>query len=108
VPSRPVHAAAWAAEWTHRLLGTSAPLLSRIEVRKIAWTHWFRTDAAARDLGWTAKIPFEEGIARCVPSCREMLAARTALRRLKMRSQPRQVRDARPPREAVETLREGE
>jgi 3beta-hydroxy-delta5-steroid dehydrogenase/steroid delta-isomerase len=83
VPRSPVHAFAWAAEWAHRLSGAPAPLLSRIEIRKVAWSHWFRTEAAERDLGWRAQVPLEEGLARCVPSCRELLARQedTALRR---------------------------
>jgi 3beta-hydroxy-delta5-steroid dehydrogenase/steroid delta-isomerase len=108
VPARPVHAAAHLAEWTHRLLGTPAPLLSRIEVRKIAWSHWFRIDAAARDLGWTPKVPLAEGLARCVPSCREMLAARAALRRREVRAQAREIGDALAPREVAQTLAEGD
>jgi 3beta-hydroxy-delta5-steroid dehydrogenase/steroid delta-isomerase len=108
VPARPVHAAAYLAEWTHRVLGTPAPLLSRIEVRKIAWSHWFRIEAAARDLGWTPRVPLEEGLARCVPSCREMLATQEALRRRKVRAQFREIRDARAPREGVQALGEGD
>jgi 3beta-hydroxy-delta5-steroid dehydrogenase/steroid delta-isomerase len=108
VPARPVYAAAHLAEWTHRLLGTPAPLLSRIEVRKIAWSHWFRIDAAARDLGWTPKVPLAEGLARCVPSIREMLAARGSPWRREVRAQGREIRDALVPREVAQTPAKGD
>jgi 3beta-hydroxy-delta5-steroid dehydrogenase/steroid delta-isomerase len=70
----------------HRVLGTGEPLLSRIEIRKIAWSHWFRTDAASRDLGWVPTVSVEEGLARCIPSCRELLARHALARGSKCRT----------------------
>jgi 3beta-hydroxy-delta5-steroid dehydrogenase/steroid delta-isomerase len=104
VPARAVHTAAWAAEWAHRVLGTGEPLLSRIEIRKIAWSHWFRTDAASRDLGWVPTVSVEEGLARCIPSCRELLARHALARRLEVRAHAGKVDDARAACEAAQVL----
>ena len=107
LPARPLHSLAWLAEWAHRLLGTRAPLLSRIEIRKIAWSHWFRTEAAARDLGWAPTVTLEQGLARCIPSCKDMLAQQPSARRREVRAHARQVRDAVAARERLEARREG-
>jgi nucleoside-diphosphate-sugar epimerase len=52
-------------EWLYRTLGLSGePRMTRFVARELATAHWFDISAAKRDLGYTAEVSIDEGMAR--------------------------------------------
>lgn len=52
-------------EWGYRLAGrTDEPPMTRFLVRELSTTHWFKIDAARRDLGYHPRVTFDEGFRR--------------------------------------------
>jgi nucleoside-diphosphate-sugar epimerase len=48
-----------------RLTGRKAdPVMTRFLAMQFATSHWFRTDAARRDLGWSPAVSLDEGLCR--------------------------------------------
>jgi 3beta-hydroxy-delta5-steroid dehydrogenase/steroid delta-isomerase len=69
-------AAVW--EFLHFAIRIPRPLMTRLEVRKIAVSHYNRIDKAHRDFGWKPVVGIDEATARALAYCRELLAARRA------------------------------
>lgn len=72
VPAWPLYQVAHLLEWLHRL-GGPAPKLTRLEVHNVSTSFTFSTDRARRELGYRPQIGRVEGLAECVPYCRELL-----------------------------------
>lgn len=52
-------------EWIHRILAISRePRMTRFVARELATSHWFDISAAKRDLGYSAVVSIDEGLAR--------------------------------------------
>lgn len=52
-------------EWGYRIAGrTEDPPVTRFLVRELSTTHWFKIDAARRDLGYHPRVTFDEGFRR--------------------------------------------
>ena len=47
------------------------PVMTRFLAMQFATDHWFRTDAARRDLGWEPAVSLDEGLRRFAASLRE-------------------------------------
>ena len=73
IPIRPLALVATVWEFLHWAIKIPAPILNRLEMRKIGVRHYSRIDKAKRDFGWTPPVGFEEAIERCLPYCRELL-----------------------------------
>jgi 3beta-hydroxy-Delta5-steroid dehydrogenase / steroid Delta-isomerase len=84
IPAGPIHALMTLWELLHRFLaplGVPRPPLLALEVRKTALSHYNRIDKARRDFGWRPRVSPEEGIARMVEPCRQLLAERERVER---------------------------
>lgn len=66
------YAAGWICEWIDYLF-LPCRGLTRAGVRKMAHHNYFSLDKARRELGFEPKISKDEGIARCLPYCKEIL-----------------------------------
>jgi nucleoside-diphosphate-sugar epimerase len=64
--SRPLAlAAAGLLELAYRVSGrTGEPSMTRFLVRQLSTTHWFKIDAARRDLGYEPRVSIDEGMRR--------------------------------------------
>jgi 3beta-hydroxy-delta5-steroid dehydrogenase/steroid delta-isomerase len=78
IPTGVVYGLAAVWEFLHWAIGLPAPMLTRLEVRKITVSHYNRIDKARRDFGWAPPVSVEEATARSLAWCRERLAARRA------------------------------
>ena len=73
VPTGVMVVMAYVWEFLHWAIKIPKPLLTRLEVRKIAYSHYSRIDKAKRDFGWYPKVSQEEAYAACIPFCQEVL-----------------------------------
>ncbi|MDE2143047.1 MAG: 3-beta hydroxysteroid dehydrogenase, partial [Elusimicrobia bacterium] len=65
VPKGLALTAAGVCETAWRTLGLrSEPPLTRFLVLQLTTAHWFKIDAARRDLGWAPRVGIEDGMAR--------------------------------------------
>ena len=56
-------------KFLHWAIKIPAPVVNRLELRKISVSHYSRIDKAKRDFGWTPPVSFDEAVERCLPSC---------------------------------------
>jgi len=75
---RPV-VAVW--EFLHWAIRIPPPFLTRLELRKIAVSHYNRIDKARRDFGWEPPVTLDEAMDECAAYCRELLERREAVDR---------------------------
>lgn len=72
VPFRVAYALGALAEAVHpRLPGDREPVMTRFLAQQLATAHWFDLSAARRDLGYTARVPMEEGMRRLQAALRD-------------------------------------
>jgi nucleoside-diphosphate-sugar epimerase len=64
---------AHAMELAH-YLGGPRPTMTRLEVHNLTTSFTFRTDKARRELGYRPQVRLADGLAACLPHCRELLA----------------------------------
>jgi 3beta-hydroxy-delta5-steroid dehydrogenase/steroid delta-isomerase len=83
-------AAVW--EFLHWAIKIPAPILTRLEVRKMTVSHYSRIDKARRDFGWEPKVGAEEIQRKCIAYCRDLLS------RLEAARQPRRADEKRWPK----------
>jgi 3beta-hydroxy-Delta5-steroid dehydrogenase / steroid Delta-isomerase len=84
LPAGPLHGLMTLWEVLHRWLaplGVPRPPLLALEVRKIAISHYNRTDKARRDFGWKPRVSPDEAILRMIEPCRRLLAERERVER---------------------------
>lgn len=81
LPAWPVVWFATLWELAHRFLGAPFPKLTRTEVLKLVVHHPCSIEKAKRDFGYEPLVGTKEGLARCLPYCREMLARREKVER---------------------------
>ena len=59
-------------EFVYRITGRrDEPPMTRFVARQLSTSHWYRLDAARRDLGYDPKISIEEGLKRLTESLRQ-------------------------------------
>ncbi len=65
VPYRVAYAGGWVCEKIWAALGREDdPRLTRFLADQLATSHWFRTDRAREDFGWTPAVSLDEGVRR--------------------------------------------
>ncbi len=65
VPSGAAYAAGWILESLYKGFKLKGePPMTRFVARELSTAHWFNTDAARRDLGYTPQISIDEGMQR--------------------------------------------
>jgi len=62
------------AELVSRIFGRPEPFMTLMEVRKVAVTHTFHIEAAARDFGYVPAISQAKGVGLCLPWVRALAA----------------------------------
>ena len=65
----------WLGQWTGR---ADEPPMTRFVARQLATAHWYRLDAARRDLGYTPQVTIAQGLERLAQSLRADQADRAA------------------------------
>jgi 3beta-hydroxy-delta5-steroid dehydrogenase/steroid delta-isomerase len=76
VPAFPLKVVATVGEIAHWLLKTPRPIFTVIEVLKSSVSHPCSIEKARRELGYEPLVRGSEGIARCLPYCREIFRTR--------------------------------